>query len=1186
MAGELGVLTLDMVARTVNFDQPLMKSEKQAEVSSKNIASSFEKIEKQSESTSKAVAFMGSSLKASIAAISISSIVSIADGYTQTAARIQNATISAAEYDLVQKHLYETANGTYRSLKEAQEVYLGTSGGLKELGYNTQAVLAISDSLSYSFVHNATSVDKAQSAMDAYGKILDKGKVEADAWFSLMVAAPNILNDVSNATGKSTQEIRKLGAEGKLAAADLHKGLLQSRDANKALADVMVNSAADGGQKLSNAIERTVGELNKGSGATGIFAEGLGLVADNIEIVSAGVVVGAAYMSGTYLSSMVASTAAGYAKSKQLMEQSVIQIAAVNAERQAAATALAQAQAQTVNTQATLAALTAERALEAERLKAQISAQGRAASLTRLAELGRIEAQVKRELVVATTAETAAQERSNIAKGASVKVGSSALAFLGGPVGLGITVATVAAGYLLMRDNTVKATDSLASQIPTVSQLTQEYQKLNEQQLITERSKIKNSMAENRGEIEQTIDALGSLKVTWDLGVDFSKWTKYNKILEDLKNGAISGNKALAEFNKLGLSSDIIEEIAGLTTKLDQSKAALGKNSQAAGVVNSQLNITANAANSAAGAVRGKANAMTIDAANTRDAAAANSEYTTSLGKQLWNEQFKNALITKHNKSQSEANLLLEAYNKNAEKGYVGVTAEQKKMIGGIESERVAMENRAEAQRKADQLATKSNRSAESEAKRRAKEAASEAKRQAQEAENLRKEILQNQYDIAYRYANRTSKMESDLVKEQSEIRKAYAADPAASEMYLDAAKKRHDDALQIYDAQLGQELYSFKMNEEAKLIFDKNLEHMRITKSSDYTDDEKKSRIKALNERHEHEMAWLNLEQLQRLNDAQSSFQSDIQRVTSKYEFEREQIRLTKAYSDDMKDALIGASYKAQDRENAEGRDSAWTNYQGAIGVDTSAEDEQRSRGKAIQAAYDWQLITQEEYQQKMLQSEQRYFMAKAQLGIASMQNTMGGWADVFKNLLGESSSYYQAAFAMERGFAVAKAMVNAPLVYTETYAALAGIPYIGPYIAQPAAIAAAGLQVVQAGIAGNVGFYDGGYTGDGGKYEYAGPAHKGEVVFSQEDIKRWGGVSNVERMRTQRSVPTLAPKVGNGLTGKEIKTQAAPNVNLNPHFVIVDEREKLGDYLYGPDGKKAMVKFFKQNRKELGLP
>ncbi|KOA05418.1 hypothetical protein RQ97_22660, partial [Acinetobacter baumannii] len=45
--------------------------------------------------------------------------------------------------------------------------------------------------------------------------------------------------------------------------------------------------------------------------------------------------------------------------------------------------------------------------------------------------------------------------------------------------------------------------------------------------------------------------------------------------------------------------------------------------------------------------------------------------------------------------------------------------------------------------------------------------------------------------------------------------------------------------------------------------------------------------------------------------------------------------------------------------------------------------------------------------------------------------------------------------------------------------------------------------------------GFADGGYTGSGGKYQPAGIVHKGEVVWSQEDIKRWGGVGLVEKMR-----------------------------------------------------------------------
>ena len=44
---------------------------------------------------------------------------------------------------------------------------------------------------------------------------------------------------------------------------------------------------------------------------------------------------------------------------------------------------------------------------------------------------------------------------------------------------------------------------------------------------------------------------------------------------------------------------------------------------------------------------------------------------------------------------------------------------------------------------------------------------------------------------------------------------------------------------------------------------------------------------------------------------------------------------------------------------------------------------------------------------------------------------------------------------------------------------------------------------------------FDDGGYTGDGGKHEPAGVVHRGEVVWSQADVRRAGGVATVEAMR-----------------------------------------------------------------------
>ncbi|OAL78980.1 hypothetical protein AY606_06010 [Acinetobacter sp. SFB] len=43
-------------------------------------------------------------------------------------------------------------------------------------------------------------------------------------------------------------------------------------------------------------------------------------------------------------------------------------------------------------------------------------------------------------------------------------------------------------------------------------------------------------------------------------------------------------------------------------------------------------------------------------------------------------------------------------------------------------------------------------------------------------------------------------------------------------------------------------------------------------------------------------------------------------------------------------------------------------------------------------------------------------------------------------------------------------------------------------------------------------------------------------------------------------------------------------PEKIKEPRFVIVDERENLGEHLFGREGKEAFVKFLKQNPTNLG--
>lgn len=89
--------------------------------------------------------------------------------------------------------------------------------------------------------------------------------------------------------------------------------------------------------------------------------------------------------------------------------------------------------------------------------------------------------------------------------------------------------------------------------------------------------------------------------------------------------------------------------------------------------------------------------------------------------------------------------------------------------------------------------------------------------------------------------------------------------------------------------------------------------------------------------------------------------------------------------------------------------------------------------------------------------------------------------------------------------------------------------------------------------------GFSSGGYTGDGGKYEPKGIVHGGEVVWSQDDIRRAGGVATVEAMRLgkpgydkgglvgspARLAPVSSERRGSAVTAQAITINSPVTVN-----------------------------------------
>ena len=203
-----------------------------------------------------------------ITLIGVKTIIDMADQYMEMSSRVRQVTADTEEFEKVQTRLLQTANNTYRPLAEAAEVYIRTSKAIKDLGYNTDQVLDITDSFSYLLVTNAASSERASSAINAYSKAIQTGKISSETWQSILAAMPSVVEDIANATGSTEAAIRKLGIEGSLSLEALNEALLRSKDKNLELADAMDTTVGDAVVAFKNSLQVFIGKVNESSGAT------------------------------------------------------------------------------------------------------------------------------------------------------------------------------------------------------------------------------------------------------------------------------------------------------------------------------------------------------------------------------------------------------------------------------------------------------------------------------------------------------------------------------------------------------------------------------------------------------------------------------------------------------------------------------------------------------------------------------------------------------------------------------------------------------------------------------------------------------------------------------------------------------------------------------------------------------
>ncbi|RSF93577.1 phage tail tape measure protein [Acinetobacter baumannii] len=422
---------------------------------------------------------------------------------------------------------------------------------------------------------------------------------------------------------------------------------------------------------------------------------------------------------------------------------------------------------------------------------------------------------------------------------------------------------------------------------------------------------------------------------------------------------------------------------------------------------------------------------------------------------------------------------------------------------------------------------------------------------------------LDAQRSLENEVATEVQRIQNNLQVRLEDVDKAGFSPERTAEIKAEL-QRRADNEVAIAKQAIRSKLEDYKefqKTEEQLLEESFNRKKFNAAHDIELSKSEQKQAVELLEQQKQQELGLLKLAQEQRLFQARLSLLSETQAMQERYRLEREEILKNTKLSIEERQKLIVLSKATQDKESRDKVNNAFQNWGGIQadmngtseffrqdqerfsrlnaandladsqfaatdlneqnsldGLDAQLEaglikqqDYENQKTAIIQAAQDQRNQIAAEYAKNAQDIEDKYQQDRLNTQIAFGGQMMGSLTSMFGSMFGEQSKAYKIMFAADKAYAIAAAGIA--IQQNIAAASKAGFPLNLPLIAGAVAQGASIIANIRA--IKDQGFAEGGYTGRGGKYQPAGIVHKGEVVWSQEDIKRWGGVGLVEKMR-----------------------------------------------------------------------
>lgn len=1166
------------------------------------------------------------------AAFSVKAFYDASEAFATLNNRLRLVTDGAAQLAEAQKSIFSIAQESRQPLTATAELYQRIATNQAELNLTGKGVAGVVGTISKTLAISGTSAQAADAALVQLGQAFASGTLRGEELNSVLEQAPALAQAIAKGMGKTVGELRSLGAEGALTADAVVKALQAQANAVDDQFSKIVPTIGSSLTALGNSFTGFVGELDQAVGTTGAFAKqilalssaidgGLPKALSSVQENSSAL----EQMMMTGLYAAIARVAGGFAQqgaeavyaanstrvaNKETALSAKLDLEAAQAKQADAKASVDRANAQIASAQrqvvaerealgaelnritAVQASLVAERELEAQRLRAQISEKGRAASVARLAELSQahaaITAQVataERTLAATTVASSAQIEAAYAARTAAVlaygettsvvnaatvastkaaeaasltskalaglsSAGSGLLGMLGGPLGLLFISGAVALSFVDFSSKSERLKGDLTDLGKSVDQLRQEFNKLNQDQQKARLNEWKDKQAGAVLEVEASYKALKASIQSAVVDTPNADFVDLAKIAEQSR-----------AFDELVAKLDAAKESGQALGPILLEAAASGQVSPAqlkswekqAGVVGDNIQIL-NQVNDVLGL---QTEIIDQNTASTNENNVAKGGFSSAGKTYLETLQKQLAKLQDNNDAVKEANRYIAEH--------ADLTEADKAAILSAASAKKAQE---QANRDAAKAIRDSNKAYTESA---GNKALDDARKQYA--------VLVEQKSLITAQAGESSKLGAaarELIKWEQELadikgKKTLTADQKsllASQELITAQLKRNA-ALEKEN-----ELTTVRLENEAKLnAFTESL------KSE--TDLARQGLATELAGAGQSDRAR------KRLQD-DLKIQQDYQRKLEKLTYDYNKIKNPTAEDSDLykgeTQALQAALatrmvdqqnyYAAQDAMRSEwliGVSESWQNY---VDIATNYNEQARSATESILGDTTSSISGSI---QGIIKGTESLGDAFGNLAGTIANSMLSAFADITARFLvmqalklagidaettktvaaeGIKATAKVAADGIAEKSALSTiattlaANVSAAIETLASWAPAALVASIGSF---GAAAVVGGTALVAAyalirGISG--GFAEGGYTGPGGKYEPAGVVHKGEVVWSQADIRRFGGVSAVEALRTGNVTPITSARMTGGSQGQPGTTSAAGfQQNINVH-------------------------------------